>query len=85
MSDKIKHHSRLLTHATRKASQLRTTYTHSPPDPDLVGKENIYLFQSTDFFLDFKKKTFIISARQTRFLGNCSDAGIRNTSTKGFQ
>ena len=34
----------LLTHATHKANQLRTTYTQSPPDPYLLEEGNLYIF-----------------------------------------
>ena len=36
----------LLIHTTCKANQLRTTYTHSPPDCYLMEEENMYLFLS---------------------------------------
>ena len=60
-----------------KASQLRTTSTHSPPDPYLVKEENIYLLQQTDFFFRW--------FRRDREFGSSSDVGIRSTWSKGIQ
>ena len=36
--------------ASKQTSHLKTTYTHSRPDPYLVEEESLYLFLSTDFY-----------------------------------